>query len=91
MLEKIRMGKSVFCDCGEELKFDFETNMKVRNTEISAKCPQCGNSVKISWELTGTQEGYQAGTVEEMDFRNYPRPSIQKKEETDNAMSMFDQ
>ena len=45
--ESVRFGRTLECECGAQLNFNFDSTASVSVISIQAKCPNCGKEFEI--------------------------------------------
>lgn len=48
MKETTKISKTFICSCGEQNKFEFETDFDINDVRVEAKCQNCGKEFTIS-------------------------------------------
>jgi len=61
--ESVRFGRTLECECGAQLNFNFDSTASVSVISIQAKCPNCGKEFEIKVD-TGAGGGMKGGRFE---------------------------
>jgi len=61
--ESVRFGRTLECECGAQLNFNFDSTASVAVISIQAKCPNCGKEFEIRVD-TGAGGGMKSGRFE---------------------------
>lgn len=55
--ESVRFGRTLECECGAQMNFDFNATASVHKIEIIGRCPNCKKDIAIKMDTGGAGSG----------------------------------
>jgi hypothetical protein len=55
--ESVRFGRTLECECGAQMNFEFNATASVQKIEIIGKCPNCKKDIAIKMDTGGAGSG----------------------------------